>query len=262
MRKLIFTFFVASLALPLTAQSAPQILAVMAVWGEIPLSCADGVCQADLSTFCLQRARAMPAPGVRYRPAGSGALELVLTDAKGVTWRRPAAGLVTFVSWRGYTAVTARLPRARLAALGAVRAALTIAADVTLLPVPVAGDRTPLTAAEIAEATGPLRALGTRIVDRGGARAAAVRIVAGMVNGLPPAGRVDSARRAALWRGTAAREAGDSGLAGAKTVYAWCLREVTRAHRIFSMRRCLERRHDALMIDLNIDYWNNAGVGS
>jgi len=261
MRKLFFLSFVAGLALPLAAQSAPQILAVMAVRGDVPLTCADGVCQAQLSTFCLQRARAVPAPGVRYRPAGSGALDLVLTDAKGATWRRPAADLVAFVAGRGYTAVTARLSRARLAALGAVRAALAIASDAALLPVPMADDPTPLTAAEIAEATGPLRALGTRIVDRGGARSEAVRIVAGMVNALPPAGRVDPVRRAALWRGTAAKEAGGAGLARAKTVYDRCLREVTQARWTFSMRRCLERRHDVLMIDLNVDYWN-AGVGS
>ena len=85
---------------------------------------------------------------------------------------------------------------------------------------------------------------------------AAGRVGGGRVDGWPPAGRVDDARRAALWRGTAAREAGGAGLARAKTAYDRCLRAVTRTHRIFSMRRCLERRHDALMIDLNVDYWN------
>ena len=31
---------------------------------------------------------------------------------------------------------------------------------------------------------------------------------------------------------------------------------------MFSMRRCLEKRHDALMLNLNRSYWEVVGVGS
>ena len=37
--------------------AAPQILAVLASEDGISLTCANGICEADLSAFCLQRAR-------------------------------------------------------------------------------------------------------------------------------------------------------------------------------------------------------------
>ncbi len=63
--------------------AAPQILAVLASEDGVSLACANGNCQADLSTFCLQRARPTPAIGTKYVPAAQGQFTLVVTDAAG-----------------------------------------------------------------------------------------------------------------------------------------------------------------------------------
>ena len=101
----------------------------------------------------------------------------MLRDANGGERRLPAAAHVAFLQNRGYTAVSASLPEPALARLGTVSASLEVAADATLLPVPQRGDPDPLTAEEIALTVGPLRALGTRMVDVGPRNLAAVHPV-------------------------------------------------------------------------------------
>ena len=245
------------------AWAAPQVLAALATDGGIPLTCAEGVCEADISTFCLQRDRPPPDIGAAYAPAAPGAFTLVVTDADGAERRLPAAPHVVFVERRGFTAVTARLREDVLAALGAVGARIEVGANASLLPVPRKGDPDPLTADEIARAVGPLRALGTRVVD-GSADAEAARVVGRMVNALPRKGRVGPARRAALWGDVTGEEGLDAtespALSRAKAEYDWCTESI-EGFRFYSLRHCLELRHDRLMRDLSVDYWN-ANVGS
>ncbi len=264
------TGFVSSFAVALIlaaahhgAWAAPQVLAALATDGGIPLTCAEGVCEADISTFCLQRNRPAPGVGAAYAPAAPGAFTLVVTDANGAERRLPAEAHVVFVERRGFTAVSARLREDVLAALGAVGARIEVAAGASLLPVPKEGDPDPLTEDEIARAVGPLRALGTRVVD-GSADAEAARVVGRMVNALPRKGRVGPARRAALWGDVTGEEGLDAtegpALSRAKAEYDWCTESI-EGFRFYSLRHCLELRHDRLMRDLSVDYWN-ANVGS
>ena len=252
----------ASLA-PDRAVAAPQILAVLASDVGSPFACDDGLCQADLSTFCLQRHRPAPAYGTVYDPAAPGAFTLVLRSAEGVERRVAAADHVTFVQHRGFTAVSARVPAQLLADQGAVSAALQVGPDAVLLPRPIAGDPDPLSAEEIAFAAGPLRALGTRIVDASPAGATA-RLVSTLINLLPPEGRVAVTRRTALWGemlGTGAPGRGDGAvLSRTRAEYDLCL-EAIAAPRVVSLRSCLEMGHGRLMRDLNGAYWD-AEVGS
>ena len=245
------------------AGAAPQVLAVLATDGGIPLTCAEGVCEADISTFCLQRNRPPPDIGTAYAPAAPGAFTLVVTDADGAERRLPAEPHVVFVERRGFTAVSVRLREDVLAALGAVGARIEVGANASLVPVPRQGDPDPLTAGEIARAVGPLRALGSRVVD-GSADAKAAGVLGRMVNALPRSGRVGAQRRAAVWEEVAGEEGIDAtespALSRAKSEYDWC-RESISGFRFDSLRHCLELRHDRLMRDLSIDYWN-ANVGS
>ncbi len=245
------------------AWAAPQVLAALATDGGIPLTCAEGVCEADISTFCLQRDRPPPDFGAAYAPAAPGAFTLVVTDADGAERRLPAEPHVVFVERRGFTAVSARLRKDVLAALGAVGARIEVGANASLVPVPREGDPDPLTAGEIARAVGPLRTLGSRVVD-GSADAKAARVVGRMVNALPRKGRVGPARRAALWGEVTGEEGIDAtespALSRAKAEYDWCTESI-EGFRFDSLRHCLELRHDRLMRDLSIDYWN-ANVGS
>ena len=245
------------------ALAAPQVLAALATDGGIPLTCADGVCEADISTFCLQRNRPAPDVGATYTPAAPGAISLVVTDATGAERRLPAEAHVVFEERRGFTAVSARLGEDVLAALGAVSARIEVGANASLVPVPRKGDPDPLTAGEIARAVGPLRTLGSRVVD-GSADAKAARVVGRMVNALPRKGRVGPARRAALWEEVTGEEGIDAtespALSRAMAEYDWCTESI-EGFRFNSLRHCLELRHDRLMRDLSIDYWN-ANVGS
>jgi hypothetical protein len=245
------------------AWAAPQVLAALATDGGIPLTCAEGVCEADISTFCLQRNRPPPDIGAAYAPAAPGAFTLVVTDADGAERRLPAEAHVVFEEHRGFTAVSARLGEDVLAALGAVSARIEVAAGASLVPVPREGDPDPLTAGEIARAIGPLRALGTRVVD-GSADAKAAGVLGRMVNALPRKGRVGPARRAALWGDVTGEEGLDAtespALSRAKAEYDWCTESI-EGFRFDSLRHCLELRHDRLMRNLSIDYWN-ANVGS
>ncbi len=96
---------------------------------------------------------------------------------------------------------------------------------------------------------GPLRVLGSRVVD-GSAEANAAR--------------VGAACRAAVWNEAAGGDRTAStenpGLSRARTEYDRCVTAAAEPS-VFSMRGCLESRHDQLMRDLTVDYWN-ADVGS
>ncbi len=252
----------ASLA-PGRAVAAPQILAVLAAEVGIPFACDNGLCQADLSTFCLQRHRPAPAYGTVYDPTSPSVFTLVFRSADGVERRLPAADHVAFVQHRGFTAIAARFPAQLLEDQGAVSAALQVGPDAVLLPRPVAGDPNPLSTEEIAFAAGPLRALGSSIVDASPAGATA-RLVSTLINLLPPEGRVAATRRTALWRemletGAPGRSDG-AVLSRTRAEYEICL-EAIAAPRVVSLRSCLEMGRDRLMRDLNGDYWN-AEVGS
>ncbi len=110
-----------------SALAAPQILAVLATGNGIPFTCTGGVCQAELSAFCLQRHRPAPGYGTAYEPAARGAFTLVVRGADGGERRLPAAGHVAFLQHRGYTAVSARLAEHVLAELDGLSASIEVA---------------------------------------------------------------------------------------------------------------------------------------
>lgn len=253
------SWIVAGLMLALgggNAYAAPQILAALPSEGGILFVCTDGGCNAALSTYCLQKNRPTPAYNTVYAPAAPQSFTLVLTDALGAERRLPADGLVTFVESRGFMSVSARILESDLARLGAAEARIVVAANATLLPVPVAGDPDPLTEQEIALATGPLRKLGTHLVDRTPTAAAA-----GMVSGI--AGRLPASNSGAakpdyrgIWKTVAGERAGRPAAVRARSELDFCLQRAGALSPV-SVRRCLEWRHDRLIRDLNVDYWNS-----
>ncbi len=249
-------------ALPAPAAAAPQILALLALDEPVALACRDGQCAARFSSYCLQRERPDPAPGTAYR-VGGGTLSLVLTDAAGDVRRLPADGIVTVTAGRSFTSVRIELPEAVLRAAGAVTAALEVGARVSLVPASTEPDDDPQSTAEIALTTGPRRALGERIVDWHASGSGAARLTAQLLNALPPRGRISEAERNELWRKVAAPRAAaypaDS-VAEAHRVYERCLGKVSEG-RYFSLRQCLERGHDGLMLDLNVEYWKAGAEG-
>lgn len=245
------------------ASAAPQILAALPSESGIPFACAEGVCVADLSTYCLQRDRPAPEFGAAYEPSIPGAFTLVVTDASGAERRLGAADHVSFVEGRGFTAVSARVTVEALTRLGAVSARMEIMANASLLPVAVIGDPDPLTPDEIARTVGPMRRLGARVVDAS-PQATAAGVIGALANASPRRGTVAPDRREPLWRqvtgGDRTAGARSPGQALARRTYDGCLAAYD-GHEAFSFRSCLETRHDALLRDLSVKYWN-VGAGS
>jgi len=256
-------FLIAAIAVvsaPLTTvAAAPQALGLVATNGAVPLNCFAGECAAEFSAFCLQQARGIPSEGTPYRAVGED-FTLVAIAADGKVSRLPGGAHLAITAERGFTAVKISLPKRALAALGAVRAAVEVGPKVSLIPVAVAGDSDPQSEAEIAAASGALRAVGDAIVDRAGAEAGAVRLTNRMVNALPARGRVPVEESERLWQSVAQGAPDDETLARGSAIVANCRGLVDTGY-AFSLRRCLENAHDGQVERLNIRYWN-AVVGS
>ena len=238
------------------ADAAPQILALLATDEAVPLDCRDGACTAEFSGFCLQRKRPDPAPGTQYRAAG-GDMTLVVTDADGNVRRMPAGEHLSIETRRSYTAVRIGIARALLDEWNAISVALEVGARVALVPVPDAVDPDPQTEADIALALGPQRALGDRILENSAVETGAVTLTNRMIGALPPA-RTDAQTRDSLWNRVVEPSAAafpPASVERASSVYRRCLAKV-EAGSFYTLRDCLEIGHDALMIELNLKYWN------
>ena len=188
---------------------------------------------------------------------------MIITEPSGKERRLPAARHVVFSERRGFTAVSVVISQERLAKLGAVRARIEIGANASLVPVAVEGDRFPQSAREIRQATGPSRALGTRVVDVSG-KGQAARVLGTMINALPREGAEDSTRYDTLWAKAAV--AGKStapngaGIRQARQAYDQCLNSI-KDRATYRLRGCLTALHDKFMRDLSVKYWNT-GAGS
>ena len=119
-----------------------------------------------------------------------------------------------------------------------------------LLPATVPGDPDPQSPDEIALAAGPMRLAAARHFDSG-AHADAARLV----NAMPDRGRGLGEDFGDVWRravdGKALSTADPAGAALARTIYERC--------QGIGLRRCLEWRHDDLMMRSNWRFWDAAG---
>jgi len=246
------------------ASAAPQIIAVLPSDTGVPFACAEGICKADLSTYCLQRERPAPRRGTVYLPAAATDFKLVLETAT-ETRVIGAAKHVVFVESRGFMAIAAVIDEVHLQALAGgkiISAALRVGKAASLLPKPVAGDRNPLSAKEIAYVTKWRRQQGADIVDAN-PNARAVRVLANLINRLPFSGTTEPSHVDAILKKAIGDEfdspnpaATSPGLQRSRIEYQRCSESPSR----FSyggLRNCLEYRHDDLIRNLNIEYWDS-----
>ena len=245
-----------------TASAAPQALALMATNGAVPLTCVDGTCSVELSTFCLQQDRDSPRAGVPYRLASATGIRLVASDGNGRTFRLPIPESSRISAERGYWAVTLTLPEDALAGIEAVQVAVEVGENVSLLPVATLGDLAPQGEAEAAVATGPWRRVGSRVVDGGGPWAETARLTNRMINWLPQARAASAEEQAGAWSKALASAEGpwSAGVARAKAIRDYCLGP-ERAGR--QLRQCPQQEHDLILTDLTGTYWKAlSGPGS
>jgi hypothetical protein len=248
---------------PLGAKAAPQVLAALSSEAGIPFTCDNTECRAELSTYCMLRNRPAPTLGKEYVPAAPDRFTLVVTDAEGRERSLPAADHLRFFESRGFMSVAAQISLAELDRLGAVKAVVQVADNAALLPVPEANDPNPLTEKEIAYATGSLREQSAQLVETR-VEAATARVLASVANHLPYGPEFDTGEIDNLVNDVVGRiPAGSADLGGiepARVKVRTCVGDI--GNMLFrTMRRCVETKHDELIRELNVDYWNNR-IGS
>jgi len=257
-------FALLAVLLPSGAFAAPQILGLTAFNEAIPMTCADGACTVELTTFCLQRRRDDPEPGTAYTIHDPDTVRLILTAADGSRSDVPAADLMSIATKRGFTAAEARIDESALKSLGAVTAQIIVSDGASLIPVPIAGDPDPISAQELAYATGPLRQTAGHWLEGRDSKPAAIRLINRVLNATPANGRMANAERHGIWNrtnGGKSQTATEAGVVRAKDILEACQFRVD-VGRYFNLRNCLEVKQDSLMLDMNTRYWSRVDLGS
>ena len=255
----------AAVGWPSGAGAAYQIIGLIASADAVPLTCSRGECSAEFSSFCLQPNLASPPRGARYHAIGGTGITIVGTTLDGRTLPMTRADDLRITAQRGHNAVRISISVAALRALGLKSVAIDVGEGVSLVPEPIVGDPNPQTEVDIAIATGPLRVLGSRIVDHGGDTTMAARLTNDLINALPEGGRVGPDVRDGLWDdSTHARSLPAIAPAArslARGAYEQC-RDNLASGSIFTLRQCLGSRHDRFLGELNNAYWDKLKIGS
>ena len=252
------------------AQAAPQILGLVASAAPTKLQCENGVCHAEFSSFCLQQHRHAPNVFTAYRPAQQEQLTLVVTGPGGEETRRPAGGVAKIESLRTYATVRISLAEADLKKLGGVSAAIEVSPLASLVPVPQPTDKSPLSATEIAQYTGPLRVRAEATIDPSSQRMLLARVTRMTVNGLPQSRPATQAEEDTAWQASVATlPASPTGQAVRKLMdreFRDC-RFISRlsypdGKAYDTVRSCMAGLHDEFIQPLTRDVWKAVGSGS
>ena len=241
------------------ALAAPQPLALVATLGPVELQCDGRDCAAEFTAFCLQEDRASPDRGHAYRAVG--AVQAVARDGAGREVALPVE-LLEARALRTHVAVRLSVPERTLRERGLSRPSVTVGEDASLAPAPQTNDSRPIEDDELALAAGPLRTIGSRIVDLDPERMPAARIVNRLLNALPPQAAAE--RREGLWSRVvepAVEGLPEGAVQRAKAIHDLCQYAVQTGSDP-SLRRCLEGRHDSLVGGLNGAYWRALKTGS
>lgn len=262
MRKLVIAaVLTAPLALTFGANPAsadPQMLGIVETASAVPLRCHNGECSAELTSICLQEARAAPTPGYRYYAYNPDTIGLTGIRRDGSRIALAVEEALKFSAARGYSAVRASVPEALLHQYGIAAVEISVGAGLTLVPEknPLGDDRR-LSEGDIALGAGPLRRTATAIVDRDDDKAHASQFLARLIDALPRRGRASFEERTALWSAAGVPHAPNLSRRGAhraRTAYHACYRK-TRLGDV-TLRECLGGAHDGFIQELNGDYWD------
>ena len=255
---LVATWVAMTLAGPVEA--APQPLGLVAHDGAIPMICEGENCTAILSAFCLTEQRKPPQHNERYRLAEGSAVTVEVLGEDGRSRQFDAAGIAQFRAHQGYSTVRISIPRERLDTK-AKRVSIRVSPLTTLLPKAVVGDPNPLTDAEIAMATGPLREAAAAVFESDTADAGAARIAGLLVNRLPEGGVADGQLAHILHEVQISADP-QRKMSGAfkrnEGLLAGCQR-LTESTVGATVRHCMAVRHQDMMRALNKRYWDNVG---
>ncbi len=184
MRRLCLAVFFALILPAAPVIAAPQMLGVFATGPTpTPLHCADGLCSAEFTAFCLQQERDAPLDGTPYASVDPTQFQLSIRGADGLV-RTVQAEDLTIRSARNYAALHISIPESTLRRLGGVEAALHVAPYTSVEPVPVANDPMPITDQERRLAAGAHRKIGERYVEKAGKLSDTAKAAMTMINAL------------------------------------------------------------------------------
>ena len=202
---------------------------------------------------------------IRYKIADTGNVRLVGVRKDGSRVDLDASKELDLSSLRRQVAVRIAIPKARLDALGLESVAVEIGRNVTLLPETVAGDNNPLSESEIALATGPLREVGTRVIESDAGKIGGARWILQLSDTLPQATALTPKARSRFLK-RARNTNASAGLPTPARIQAGEILNIcevkTELGAYRSLRQCFERRHDTLLWRLNVDYWLSTHHGS
>ena len=248
----------AGIGLVQPAAAELQLLALVATDGPIVLHCERGSCAADFSAFFLQAERRAPEAGEPYHLHRGADVRLVGITDEGRRMTLPAESAISVSVLRTHVAVRLSVPQALATNAGVVRFEIEVDEGAALIP--DAGGQSP---EAVAQATGPLRRVGARMVDGNAEGMAAARLTQRLINALPN-GRETAELRETVWQAAAAplaRGQGEAATGLARQTHDRC-RDASAAGLFAGMRNCLESLHDAMLGDLNKRYWDELKAGS
>lgn len=227
--------------------AAPQIMGLVATAEPVPMQCENGRCTALLSAFCLQETRRPPDLGTAYRPGGTDHVTVRMQMADGAIVTAEATGLVEFSSQYGFTAVEASLPLERLDGEAPASVMLEVMPRAALLPVTGPNDPDPQTDQEITTATGPWRLAAEPVMEGSRESAVAARETMRLVNLLPADRGEQESLDARVTLETSPMT---------QQVLRACIRSVRQSVG-YSLRTCLEERHELLQIENTHEFWRS-----
>lgn len=261
---------------PVTAETTPsktlppQVLGLVAHATPIPLSCDGAVCQALVSSFCLQEDRPAPAAGQVYDTAGGGHVTLLARRSDGTIREFSGVGLLSYESGGHFTRTRITMDAARLASLDAAEVSVRIAPMVSLIPVLDGPAPAEIAERDLETAFGAPRFTASDFFHPGKTRPDAAVTLTRMINRLPSAmsggvdqNAVDPFKRAALWDhvSTSGGLTGlsEDGIARARSELDRCGQFAEMGFKL-TLRGCLEGAHDRTMREVNDELWE-AEVG-
>jgi len=245
------------------ANAAPQTLGLVATNGPVELNCEAGHCEAEFSSFCLQKERGAPTKGTPYFAMDPRGIQIVASTSDGRQLTLSPAEDLTMTASRGHVAVLLSI-RSDIAEKEQITSAqITIGDHITLKPVEVAGDPNPQSESDLKLSAGVLRHAGAKLVDGNTDRMSAARVTSLMINQLPPRGPYSHEERSLVWERSIAKSGPLTPAAEKQARNGFTLCDFTlESGSNSSFRRCLQHQHDTLLKFLNSKYWKAIGAGS
>jgi len=246
-----------------TAWTAPQILAVASTDFPLPIICEKGECSAELTTICLQEHRASPQKGQEYYVHEDRKFTITLTSHSGGEVDLSNFPLKIQTA-RGHSSLRVSFKQRHLRELEDGTLQISVPMHISAIPVPYPNDKNPQTEGDIFLATGPLRTVSDRLVDKNTGRADAARLINQAINKLPRLGRSEPVERKAAERYfqalTSSSGYSDKAVKIASKAVKQCFYETQVG--FISFRQCLGSTHDRVIGKLNTKYWKSLNSGS